>query len=103
MIKINISNEDKKQEKTMIEKKTWQDFQKTGLLMFINEFLHIFGWAIVFEYDKNIGFVKDVYPARVKFRGFGDKSQTMAYQKLTTYLENNINRLKKEAYEEDDL
>jgi hypothetical protein len=30
-------------------KKEWSEFRSTGLLLFINQILHVFGWAIVFE------------------------------------------------------
>ena len=36
-----------------------------------NQFLHIFGYALVFKYDNNK--INRVYPARVKFRGFSEK------------------------------
>lgn len=35
----------------MITEKSWDEFKKNGLLLFINQILHIFGWAICFEYD----------------------------------------------------
>ena len=37
-----------------------------------NQFLHIFGYALVFKYDDN-NKINRVYPARVNFRGFSKK------------------------------
>ena len=81
----------------MITKKNWQEFRETGLLLFINQILHVFGWAIVFDFDDETGDLKEVYPARVKFRGFDDKSVGESYQKITSYLSDNIKELKEEA------
>lgn len=88
----------------MIDKKTWQEFRDTGLLLIINQFLHIFGWAIVVdykEYDKNIdsGIVKEVYPARVKFRGFDEKSTEESYIKISKYMNENSEKLLRESQE----
>lgn len=82
----------------MITKKEWSEFRSIGLLLFINQLLHIFGWAIVFDLDDS-GIVKDVYPARVKFRGFDEKSTSESYEKITEYLSNNIDELNKEVKE----
>lgn len=81
----------------MVTKKDWSEFRSTGLLLIINQTLHLFGWAIVFEFDgENI---KNVYPARVKFRGFDDKSTSESYVKVTDFLKDNIEDLHKEVHE----
>jgi len=77
-----------------ISPKTIKEFQDTGLLLFINQFLHIFGWAVVIEITDNKW---SMYPARVKFRGFSEKSTTKAYKKLTQYMCDNHNELQKEV------
>jgi len=82
----------------MVSKKTWEEFRNCGLLWWINIILHTFGWAIVVE-TKNDGTILDVYPARTKFRGFDEKSNTEGYQKVTNYLQQNIEELKKETLE----
>lgn len=56
-----------------ITPKTWTDFRETGLCLFINQFLHIFGWVLCFDIEN--GNIKNVFPARTKFRGF-DNSVT---------------------------
>jgi hypothetical protein len=41
--------------------------------------------------------VKSVYPARVKFRGFGHKSVDAAYKKLSQFMVDNATELNDEA------
>ena len=84
----------------MLKQKSWNEFRKTGLLWFINRTLHLFGWAIVIDYeDVKKGIIKDVYPARCKFRGFAEKNETEGFIKVTKYLKQNINILEKETLE----
>ena len=75
----------------MVDKKSWEEFRDTGLVLIINQILHIFGWAIVFEVENNE--VKNVYPARVKFRGFDNDSTDESYKKVSEYLKRNIKEL----------
>ena len=74
-----------------IKEKTWEEFRKTGLLLFVNQILHIFGWAIVCEIDN--GITIKVYPARVKFRGFSENSTKIAYEEITKYMVDNDEEL----------
>lgn len=67
--------------KKMVTRKTWKEFRKSGLLWFINSMLHAFGWAIVF-YTKEDGTL-EVYPARVRFRGFDTDTNTKGYITLS--------------------
>lgn len=80
----------------MIQKKTWAEFRSTGLAVFVNQFLHLFGWAIVWEQDEQ-GDVIDCYPARCKFRGFDEKTIDEAYHNATYYMKDNANELYEEA------
>ena len=73
---------------------TWEEFRSTGLLLIINQILHIFGWAIVVETD---GDKVRGYPARVTFRGFGEDATTSAYLKVGKYLAENAEELLEEA------
>lgn len=82
----------------MIEKKEWKEFKDSGILWFINMILHTFGWAIIFDID-NDGNVINVYPSRVKFRGFDEKSNTDGYIKISEFMDKNSNDLLKEARE----
>jgi len=79
----------------MVKRKNWEDFRKTGLLLIINQTLHIFGWALVYEIENEV--VVNVYPARVKFIGFDEKSTEDAYKKISQYMEDNATELNEEA------
>ena len=83
----------------MINKKTWSEFKETGLLWFINGILHLFGWAIVIESENKE--ITDVYPARVKFRGFSVECSDRGYYNVSKYLQDNIGELIKECEEPD--
>lgn len=75
----------------MIERKTWVEFKECKLLWWTNRILHTFGWAIVFE--ELDGKIIDVFPARVKFRGFNEESETNGFIGLTQYLKDTVNDL----------
>lgn len=75
----------------MVCRKTWEEFRETGLLFFINQILHVFGWAITVDIVDNE--IKDAYPARVKFRGFDNKTVDQGYTKVTRFLKDNIDEL----------
>lgn len=81
---------------TPVVLKTWDDFRKTGLFLFVNQFLHIFGWALVLECDKKNSVI-GVKPARVVFRGFDSKSVSEDHIKLADYIAKNADQLKIEA------
>ncbi len=80
----------------MIDKRTWKEFQDTKLLWWINRILCTFGWAIVVELD---GEFLSAYPARVKYRGFDEKSESDGFIGLSEYLEDNISQLSQECRE----
>lgn len=79
-----------------VKGKDWEEFRDTGLLWMINSILHLFGWAIVYKIED--GEIREVYPARVKYRGFDEKSNTEGYIKVSEYLMSNIEELSKEAH-----
>lgn len=83
-------------ENKMIERKRCEEFQETGLLLLVNQFLHIFGWAIVVQTDGDGSFM---YPARVKFRGFDDKSTQEAYIRVSGYMKKESTKLLEESKE----
>lgn len=80
----------------MVTKKTWQEFRDSGLFWWINTILHTFGWAIVVEVEEN-GNISNAYPARVKFRGFDEDSNTKGYIKVSQYLSDNAQVLLDES------
>lgn len=84
----------------MLTKKTWTEFRSTGLLVFLNTFLHIFGWAIVVEFDEDGN--ETVYPARTTFRGFSEETQTKAYKKISEYMNINSETLLNEIETDDE-
>lgn len=79
----------------MVNKKSWEEFRETGLLWWINMILQTFGWAIVVA--KEDGEITQVFPARVKYRGFSEKDNTEGYEKVSKFLDNNATDLAKEA------
>lgn len=79
--------------------KSWDEFRNTGLIQITNQFLHIFGWALTYAKD---GDELRVFPARVRFRGFDEGSQTRAYEKLQKYMIENAETLYKESDYEDE-
>lgn len=79
----------------MVKRKTWKEFRESGLFWWMNIILHTFGWAIVMEIDK--GKIVDVYPARVKFRGFSEMDNTKGYIRVSHWLKENINHIADEA------
>jgi hypothetical protein len=81
----------------MVTEKSWDEFRSIGLLLIINQTLHIFGWAIVMEIDSDDGHVTRAYPARVKFRGFDEKSNEEAYIKVSEFMKANADDLLAEA------
>lgn len=78
-----------------VNEKSWKEFRESGLLWMINSILHLFGWAIVYQVENDE--IKKVYPARVSYRGFDEKSNTEGYAKVSEYLVKNIEELSKEA------
>ena len=86
-----------KGDKEMVEKKTWKEFIDAGFLWWINMILHTFGWSICIEVDD--GEIVNVYPARVKFRGFGEKYNTDGYIKVSKFMKENANTLLEESEE----
>ena len=82
----------------MYEEKTWLDLRKTGLLMFINSFLHIFGWCIIVELDDDGNFQR-AYPARTKWRGFSSEAIDRAYKNVTHAMKEDIDQLVKDVDE----
>jgi len=83
----------------MVTKKGWQEFRDTGLVVIVNQILHVFGWAIVFEIDPVDDMITAIYPARVKFRGFPENSTSIAYKKVSKYLKENAEKLNNEIEE----
>lgn len=81
-----------------VRKQSWETFKDNGLLWWINTILHIFGWAIVYDYDDDNRII-NVYPARVSYRGFDEKTTKKGFKKISKYMRNNAKQLYKESQE----
>lgn len=77
---------------------SWEEFQATGLIWWINRNLHLFGWALVRKYRSNEDGTTQmiVYPARCKYRGFTEELEEAGFKKLTNYLASNVENLLKD-------
>ncbi len=65
-----------------MKQESYEKFGSTGLLVFVNIFLNIFGWALSFvENDKKE--ILGIVPVRVKTRGFTEETNSIAYQQVT--------------------
>lgn len=65
--------------------KNWKEFRETGLFVFVNVFLQMFGWSIVIEINKK-GKVGSVYPKRVTYNGFPERTLSDAYLKVKNFI-----------------
>lgn len=65
----------------LVERKTWQEFQDSKMLWWINRILHTFGWAIVLEFS-DTGIFETAYPAKVAFRGFSTELETEGFNAI---------------------
>lgn len=79
----------------MVDERSWDEFRATGLLWFINTFLHAFGWAICINVQD--GSVTSAFPARVKFRGFSEAINDAGYTKVAEYLKQNADSIYDDA------
>jgi len=69
-----------------IEFRSITEFRESGLLLFVNQFLNIFGWAICVLFDEETGEPMAMYPAYCKFRGFDSVTITKAYKNITKHI-----------------
>lgn len=74
----------------------WKEFQKSGMLWWINRIIHTFGMVIVFV-EEDDGTISDVYPARCKFRGFNTKTEEEGFTNISKYMKDNAERLDQEV------
>lgn len=74
----------------------WLEFRGSGFLWMINSILHMFGYAIVYNFDDN-GTLTHVVPKRVIFRGFNEERNSIGYKQVSQYMVDNAEQLLKEA------
>ena len=76
-----------------------QQFLDSGLLTLTNEFLHIFGFALAYDCNKEgVPENNSLTPVRTIFRGFSESSQEKAYAKITAYMKEHADDLQKDLY-----
>lgn len=83
---------------SMLEEKSWDEFRETGLVVFINKILHVFGWTLTFDVDEDNRVLK-AYPSRTGFRGFDKETDDESYTKISRYMKENAANLLKECEE----
>lgn len=81
-----------------VKEKSWKEFQESGMLWMANTILQVFGWSVVVKEDEN-GNIVSAYPARVKYRGFTQKTNSNGYIKVSKFMEENAENLLKESLE----
>jgi hypothetical protein len=79
----------------MVTEKTWDEFRATGLGWWINNMLHLFGWSLVYVIEE--GKTVRCFPARVKYRGFDERSQEDGFIRVTQYMVDTAEELKIET------
>jgi len=87
-----------KYDEQMLVEKSWNEFRETGLVVFINTILHVFGWAITFLVDNDNNVIQ-TYPSRTRFRGFDKKTVDESYIKISRYMSKNAEQLHNECEE----
>ena len=90
-MKINRDFEQNSYVKTI----SGEEFQKSGMLWFVNSILHAFGMALT--YDPKTGVIE---PVITKFRGFGEKYNDQGYRAITEYMRDNAQNLIPDVTEE---
>lgn len=86
----------------MITEASWEEFGAAGLFWWVNRGLHLFGWALVREVadpETSAERIVRVYPARCKFRGFGQDVEEDGFRRLSEHLRENAGRNADEAKE----
>ena len=81
----------------MVEKRSWNEFRKCGMLWLVNMILQVFGWSIVLIVDEVTKDISEVFPARVRYRGFSEEDNTNGYINLSKFMTDNAKQLLKEA------
>ena len=86
-------------EEEMVKEISWEEFRNSGMLWLANSILHNFGMAIAIDFDE--GKAVRAYPARVKYRGFDEKTNDRGYYNVSKYLSENIDTLLSECEQPD--
>lgn len=86
-------------ERRQVRPRAWREFQRAGMLWWVNRQLHLFGWALtlVVSGPSEDEAVVDAYPARTRFRGFDGDAEDRGFARLSAYLRDNATDLADEA------
>lgn len=68
-----------------VDRRSWREFQESGLLWWVNRSLHLFGWAIAMEV-RDDGEPVAVYPVRISCRGFDASAEADGFRRLTDHM-----------------
>ena len=71
---------------------TGKEFRESGALWFVNSILHLFGMAITWNPDND-----ELKASIVRFRGFKEEINDVGYQKLSSYLKDNMEDIEREC------
>jgi len=71
------------------QKRTWDEFQKSRLLWWVNRSLRLFGWSIALE-TKN-GIIVDAYPVKTNATAYPEDFEIKAFEELQEYIKNENN------------
>jgi hypothetical protein len=77
-------------------KEQWINFQKAGLLWWVNRGIMLFGWVIAFRYDDKDNLIS-VYPERTMWRGFDSKAEGEGFTRLTGHIAQTAKELVEET------
>lgn len=81
-----------------MERKSWEEFESTGLMWWVNKTLKLFGYAIVLDINSDDS-VRDAYPAKVSFIQSVSGIDDAGLKKLSRYTAAEADRLNKAAME----
>jgi len=68
------------------EKATWEEFQKSRLLWWVNRSLRLFGWSIALEVQNNV--IVGAYPVKTDATAYPEEFEKQAFQELKEYIKN---------------
>jgi len=66
------------------EKRTWEEFQKSRLLWWVNRSLRLFGWSIALE--SRGGVIVNAYPIKTNATAYPEDFEEQAFEELKSYI-----------------
>ena len=74
----------------MTTKDNWKEFRDKGLLLYINQMLHVFGYAITMTFDDKKE-ITDVSPIKCDYSGFAEDDTAIAYRRIRYHMMTTFN------------